>query len=87
MKTIDNPLHAANSSPRCGAKTRAGTPCKGPIVNGCKRCRMHGARAGAPAGSRHGAYRHGLKTKAAIADRKALAELLRQSRELIEAAE
>ena len=27
---------------RCGAKTRKGTPCKGPAVRGKKRCRMHG---------------------------------------------
>ena len=30
-----------NAAPRCGAKTRAGSPCKGPAMpNG--RCRMHG---------------------------------------------
>ena len=30
-----------NAAPRCGAKTRAGCPCKGPAMpNG--RCRMHG---------------------------------------------
>ncbi len=27
---------------RCGAKTRAGAPCKAPAVPGKKRCRMHG---------------------------------------------
>ena len=27
---------------RCGAKTRKGTPCKGPAVRGKRRCRMHG---------------------------------------------
>jgi hypothetical protein len=30
------------SAPRCGAKTRAGTPCRGPAVHGRKRCRRHG---------------------------------------------
>ena len=87
MQIRDNPLGAANNSPRCGAKTRRGTPCRCPIVSGCKRCRIHGARAGAPTGTRHGGYRHGLRTKEAMADRKALAALLRRSRELIEAAE
>ena len=29
-------------SPRCGAKTRSGMPCKSPAVKGKKRCRMHG---------------------------------------------
>jgi hypothetical protein len=33
-----NPLNAR----KCGAKTRKGTPCKGPAVRGKKRCRMHG---------------------------------------------
>ena len=28
----------------CGAKTRAGTPCKNPAVRGRRRCRMHGGR-------------------------------------------
>jgi hypothetical protein len=26
----------------CGAKTRAGTPCKNPAVTGKQRCRLHG---------------------------------------------
>ena len=30
------------NAPRCGAKTRKGTPCKGPAVKGKRRCRMHG---------------------------------------------
>ena len=28
----------------CGAKTRAGTPCKNPAVRGKARCRMHGGK-------------------------------------------
>jgi hypothetical protein len=28
--------------PRCGARTRAGAPCKAPAVAGGKRCRIHG---------------------------------------------
>ncbi|MFZ2080570.1 MAG: HGGxSTG domain-containing protein [Xanthobacteraceae bacterium] len=32
------------ASPRCGARTRSGKPCRAPAVNGKKRCRMHGAR-------------------------------------------
>ena len=44
-----NPMHAARFlSPRCGAKTRRGTPCRAPAMpNG--RCRMHGGSSpGAP---------------------------------------
>lgn len=49
-------------SPRCGARTRAGTPCRAPAVRGKARCRMHGAAAGAPPGNAnrlvHGRYTH-----------------------------
>ncbi len=52
--------HARNtvamlSSPRCGAKTRSGTPCKSPAVRGKKRCRMHGGAfgSGAPRGNKN----------------------------------
>ncbi|WP_287437215.1 HGGxSTG domain-containing protein [Maritimibacter sp.] len=52
------------SSPRCGAKTRSGTPCKSPAVSGRARCRMHGGSSGsgAPAGNRN-AFKHGLYSK------------------------
>src|SRR5258708_3472875 len=57
-----NPMQ---SPVRCGAKTRAGHPCKSFVVRGCRRCRMHGARSGAPAGEKNGAYKHGRFTKRA----------------------
>jgi hypothetical protein len=38
----DNPIHRLMNAPRCGAKTRKGTPCQGFAVRGKKRCRMHG---------------------------------------------
>ena len=72
------------SSPRCGAKTRAGKPCKSPAVEGKKRCRMHGGAPGSGAPLRNkNALKHGLYTRAAIAQRKQLRELVRQSRELL----
>lgn len=57
---------------RCGAKTRAGGPCKNPIVTGRKRCRMHGGAkgSGAPTGKRNGRYIHGRFTKERIALRR-----------------
>ena len=62
-----NPMHstmtAAHASPRCGAKTRAGTPCRSPSVKDRPRCRMHGARAGAPTGKANGRFRTGLWTQ------------------------
>ena len=75
-KPKQNPAHSvpdwritmplAHASPRCGARTRAGTPCNGPAMpNG--RCRMHGGASTGPqtaeglerivkARTTHGAY-------------------------------
>jgi hypothetical protein len=80
-------LHA----PRCGAKTRAGTPCQSRAVNGKARCRMHGGAkgSGAPKGRANGSYRHGLftceaierrrETRALIAEMRAFAESILQA--------
>jgi hypothetical protein len=35
-------LPLAQSCPRCGAKTRRGSPCQSPAMRGKKRCRLHG---------------------------------------------
>ena len=55
-----NPVQRVTQEPpalrdarRCGARTRSGSPCGSPIVNGKKRCRMHG-------GLRQGPGRHGI---------------------------
>jgi hypothetical protein len=62
----NNPRGDPNTAPRCGARTRAGTPCRSPAMpNG--RCRMHGGRSTGPrtldglnrlraATTKHGAY-------------------------------
>ncbi|MFZ1148666.1 MAG: HGGxSTG domain-containing protein [Xanthobacteraceae bacterium] len=42
------------SSPRCGAMTRSGRPCRSPAVRGKRRCRMHGGAAGSGAPLRFG---------------------------------
>jgi len=72
------------SSPRCGARTRSGRPCCSPAVQGKKRCRMHGGApgSGAPPGNKN-AVKHGLYTREAIAQRRQLSELMRQSRKLL----
>jgi hypothetical protein len=66
---------------RCGARTRSGGPCRSPAVRGKRRCRMHGGAtgSGAPMGNKN-ALRHGLYTAEAIARRRSLAGLIRQSR-------
>jgi hypothetical protein len=72
------------SSPRCGAKTRSGRPCRSPSVRSKKRCRMHGGAAGsgAPRGNTN-ALKHGRYTRDAIAERKRIGDVLRQARKLI----
>lgn len=35
-------------TPRCGARTRAGCPCRAPAIHGKLRCRMHGGRSTGP---------------------------------------
>jgi hypothetical protein len=73
------------SSQRCGARTRSGKPCRSPAVGGKKRCRMHGGApgSGAPRGNQN-ALKDGLHTREAIAERRQLRALLRQSRLLIQ---
>jgi uncharacterized protein YjcR len=72
------------ASLRCGAKTRFGEPCQSPAVQGKKRCRMHGGApgSGAPRGNKN-ALKHGQYTREAIAERRKVSELMRQSRKLL----
>jgi hypothetical protein len=70
----------------CGAKTRAGTPCKNPACTGKARCRMHGGKstgAKTPEGraklkSLH--WKHGMSTTAAKAEVKRRAQVGREIR-------
>lgn len=65
-----NPSGNPANAPRCGAKTRAGTPCRGPAVRGKRRCRMHGGtNPGPPRGNRNG-WVHGRRSRAAVEARK-----------------
>jgi uncharacterized protein YjcR len=69
------------ASPRCGARTRSGSP----AVHGKKRCRMHGGAqgSGAPRENQN-ARKHGLFTTDAIAERKQIQALLGEARRLLE---
>jgi hypothetical protein len=67
--------HVRNTSamwttPRCGAETRSGTPCRAPALHGKTRCRMHGGarRSGAPKGNQN-ARTHGAFARDAVAER------------------
>ncbi len=77
------PTAPMQQSPRCGARTRAGRPCRSPaMTNG--RCRMHGGKSpGAPRGNSN-ARKHGLYTATAIAERRELATLIRSMRRLVD---
>ena len=71
---------------RCGAKTRAGTPCKNPAVTGRARCRMHGGKstgAKTPEGRaklRALHWKHGRSTTEAKAEAKRQAQVGRAVR-------
>jgi hypothetical protein len=71
-------LSAVSNVSRCGAKTRAGAPCRRAPVRGRKRCRLHGGLSpGAPRGSRNGNYTNGQWTAEAIEERRWLRSLVR----------
>jgi glucans biosynthesis protein len=72
-------------SPRCGAKTRSGKPCRAPSVQGKRRCRMHGGAhgSGAPEGNQN-AFKTGRYTRDAIAMRKALREFFKENNKFLE---
>ena len=59
-------------------KTRSGRPCQVPAVNGKQRCRMHGGAkgSGTPKGNQN-ALKHGRYRRQAIAEQKALRDLIR----------
>lgn len=80
---IGNP--GLNLSPRCGARTRSGCPCRGPAVHGGLRCRMHGGHSTGPrtaaglARSRTARLTHGGYSEAARAQARYRITLLRRS--------
>ena len=76
-----DPMHQA---PRCRARSkRSGKQCQSPAVRGKAVCRMHGAARRCPVGNRN-ALKHGRYGREAIELRRAIAELVRDGRELVE---
>jgi len=62
--------------PRCGAKTRKGTPCKAPAVSGSNRCRLHGGLSTGPRTEEgRAAIAESTRRRAVLADLVELAEL------------
>ena len=68
-------------APRCGARTRAGTPCRAPKVAGRPRCRLHGGAPGS-GGQRDNAnaLKHGYHTWQKRAWRAAMRRIMRDAR-------
>jgi hypothetical protein len=70
-QTLDVRLENLRNAPRCGARSRAGTPCQAPALRGRQRCRLHGGwSTGAPRGSRNGNFTEGNWTAEAIEERR-----------------
>jgi glucans biosynthesis protein len=70
---------------RCGARTRNGSPCRKYPIRGRRRCRLHGGAKGT--GTRPGnrnALKHGRTTAAALAARRAITRLIRESKRTLE---
>src|SRR5215471_20646418 len=83
-KPMNHEQFPMNQSPRCGARTRSGNPCRCPAVRGKRRCRIHGGAhvSGAQLGNKN-AVRHGLYSKEAVALRRIVSELIRTPRDTV----
>lgn len=80
MSTHQRNIGPMNEAPRCGARTRAGTPCQSPAISGKQRCRMHGGRgSGAPKGNNN-ALRHGACTREVLDAEARVRDLCRRLR-------
>jgi glucans biosynthesis protein len=87
VKTTNNPMNQGRAmtqlanirtSPRCGAKTRAGGACQCPAIRGRKRCRLHGGRSpGAPRDRNNGNFKDGTFTAEAVEERQWLKSVVR----------
>ena len=66
-----------NDTPRCGARTHSGSPCRCPaMLNG--KCRIHGGLSpGAPRGAANGRFRDGYWTREAVEERRFIRLLLK----------
>jgi hypothetical protein len=84
-----NPPGDLSKAVPCGAKTRRGTPCQGPAMqNG--HCRMHGGASTGPRTAacieaiRRSRTVHGYYSAAAVLERRAARQLMRELRHLLE---
>ncbi len=89
MRQADIERRLANmaKAARCGARTRAGHPCRQAAVRRRSRCRMHGGAkgSGGPRGDRNGNFKHGLWTRERLEMRKAARAKIREIRAFLKA--
>ena len=65
------------AAPRCGARNRAGQPCRCPTIRGRARCRLHGGLCtGAPKGNGNGNFKTGYWTAEAVEERRWMRDML-----------
>jgi hypothetical protein len=84
MKDDENPMSRAHAAPRCTATSkRTGERCKGPAVRGWRVCRMHGAGGGHRPGHGHPSWKHGVRSREWLNERREVNDLMREARELI----
>jgi|SRR6266446_3181100 hypothetical protein len=78
-RDLSERLAQMNDTPRCGAKTRAGSRCRCPAMPNGK-CRIHGGLSpGAPRGAANGNYRDGYWTREAVEERKFIRSLVKDA--------
>ena len=83
-----NPVGDFLQAPRCGARTRAGTPCRAPAMQNGK-CRLHGGRSSGPktaaglAKIREAKTKHGYYSAEAKALRRYGRELVIRSKKFL----
>ena len=83
MKHDDNPMSKAHAAPRCTATSkRTGVRCKGPAVRGARVCRSHGAGGGHRPGRAHPSWKHGMRAREWLDERRMLNDLVREAREI-----
>jgi hypothetical protein len=89
MRQADIQRRLANlaKASRCGARTRAGHPCRQAAVRGRARCRMHGGAkgSGGPRGDRNGNFKNGLWTRESVRIRRTMRAKVREIRALLQA--
>ena len=83
MNDDNNLMDRPKAASRCTARSkRTGEPCRAPAVTGWRVCYFHGAGGGHKAGPAHPSWKHGMRSREAVEMRRAIAQLVREVREI-----